>query len=131
MNSRVIAGIGLGLIVMAGVAACGDDGEATAAQGSFGAWAATPPMGWNSYDAFGDSVTEAEVLANARALQTTYLAHGYNMVVVDYRWYDPGAHSSDLKDRAGAPLTMDHWGRLLPAPNRFPSAAGGRGFYPL
>src|SRR5690242_3112007 len=27
--------------------------------------AQTPPMGWNSYDAFGDSVTEAETLANA------------------------------------------------------------------
>ena len=23
-------------------------------------------MGWNSYDTFGDSVTEAEILANAR-----------------------------------------------------------------
>ena len=27
--------------------------------------ALTPPMGWNSYDAFGDSVIEAEVLTNA------------------------------------------------------------------
>ena len=26
---------------------------------------------------------------------------------------------------------MDEWGRLLPAPNRFPSAAGGAGFRPL
>ena len=29
---------------------------------------------------------------------------------------------------AGAPLTMDGYGRLLPATNRFPSAAGGAGF---
>jgi hypothetical protein len=26
-------------------------------------WAPTPPMGWNSYDAWGTSVTEKEVLA--------------------------------------------------------------------
>jgi hypothetical protein len=26
-------------------------------------FAPTPPMGWNSYDAFGDTVTEGEVLA--------------------------------------------------------------------
>ena len=26
---------------------------------------------------------------------------------------------------------MDHYGRLMPAPNRFPSAAGGQGFKPL
>lgn len=31
---------------------------------AFWTWAATPPMGWNSYDSFGDSVTESEVLAD-------------------------------------------------------------------
>ena len=36
------------------------------AEPSYWSWAATPPMGWNSYDAWGSSVTEAEVLANAR-----------------------------------------------------------------
>ena len=91
----------------------------------------TPPMGWNSYDSFGDSVTEAEIMANAHYLKDHLLAYGWNYVVVDYRWYDPGAHSSDLRDRAGAKLAMDAWGRLLPAPNRFPSASAGQGFKPL
>jgi|GEM_PF-2751402 len=27
----------------------------------FHSWAATPPMGWNSWDCFGPTVTEAEV----------------------------------------------------------------------
>jgi alpha-galactosidase len=31
----------------------------------------------------------------------------------------------------GAPLTMDEYGRLLPAVNRFPSSANGAGFKPL
>jgi alpha-galactosidase len=34
----------------------------------------TPPMGWNSYDAFGDSVTEDEVMANAVYLNFEVLA---------------------------------------------------------
>ena len=33
------------------------------------ALALTPPMGWNSYDAFGDSVYETEVLSNAALAQ--------------------------------------------------------------
>lgn len=102
-----------------------------AAGPTFWTWAKTPPMGWNSYDAFGDSVTEDEVLANAQALRANMLRHGYDTVVVDYRWYDPGAHSSDLKDRAGARLAADGNGRLVPAPNRFPSAVDNRGFRPL
>ena len=47
--------------------------------------ALTPPMGWNSYDAFGDSVTEGEVLANARYLKEHLLAHGWQYVVIDFR----------------------------------------------
>jgi alpha-galactosidase len=130
MNSRMIAGIGLGLIVMAGAAAFGD--ETTG--GSFGAWAATPPMGWNSYDAFGDSVTEAEVLANARYMRDHLAGHGWKYVVVDFRWYDPQPTGNDAllnPMRLNAALSMDEFGRLVPAPNRFPSSVGGKGFGPL
>ena len=93
--------------------------------------ATTPPMGWNSYDSFGDSVTEEETLANARYQKEHLLAHGWTYVVVDYRWYDPGAHDNNPSGRAGAKLAADGFGRLLPAPNRFPSAADGKGFKPL
>ena len=96
--------------------------------------AATPPMGWNSYDAFGDSVTEDETLANARYVQLHLLPYGWDTVVVDYRWYDASPHANNSQTKAFAPLTMDANGRLLPAPNRFPSAAvevGGHGFKAL
>jgi alpha-galactosidase len=93
--------------------------------------ALTPPMGWNSYDAFGDNVVESEVLSNADYLAEKMQPFGWHIVVVDYRWYDPGAHNNNPNDRANAPLVMDQFGRLLPAPNRFPSAAGGTGFKPL
>jgi alpha-galactosidase len=91
-------------------------------------------MGWNSYDAFGDTVVEAEVLANARYMQDHLLSSGYKYVIVDFRWYDPDARGNDYRlnqDRTGAKLTADKYGRLQPAPNRFPSAADDRGFKPL
>jgi len=95
------------------------------------AFALAPPMGWNSYDTFGDSVTEAEVVANAEYMRDHLLSHGWNYVVVDFRWYDAGANSGDPNKRAGAQLTADEFGRLTPAVNRFPSADGGKGFGPL
>ena len=94
----------------------------------------TPPMGWNSYDAFGDSVTEAETLANAEFMRKKLLSHGWNTVVIDFRWYDPVITLDDrqlTKERTGATLTADHYGRLLPAPEKFPSAANGSGFQAL
>jgi alpha-galactosidase len=93
--------------------------------------AATPPMGWNSYDGYGDSVTEAEMRANAKAVAEKLKPFGWQFVVVDYRWYDPGAFNNDPGSRAGVDLTMDPNGRLMPSPNRFPSAAKGDGFKPL
>src|SRR5579862_5298741 len=89
--------------------------------------ALTPPMGWNSYDAFGDNVVESEVLANAHYVAAKLQPLGWDTVVVDYCWSDPGAHDNNRNARANAPLAADNFGRLLPAPNRFPSAADGAG----
>ncbi|HEY0188670.1 MAG TPA: glycoside hydrolase family 27 protein [Cellulomonas sp.] len=91
--------------------------------------AATPPMGWNSWDSFGTTVTEAEVLANARFLHEHLLAAGWDTVVVDIAWYDPTARAHGYNE--GAPHRLDGYGRQLPAENRFPSAAGDQGFAPL
>ena len=93
--------------------------------------ALTPPMGWNSYDAFGDNVVESEVMANARYVAEKMQHVGWDTVVVDYCWSDPGAHDNNRNARANAPLAMDAFGRLLPATNRFPSAVDGAGFKPL
>lgn len=92
--------------------------------------APTPPMGWNSYDAFGSSVTEDEFLANAAYVKAKLLPCGYDTVVVDFRWSDATAANYD-PNGIGGPLVADAFGRLLPAPNRFPSAADGKGFKPL
>jgi hypothetical protein len=97
---------------------------------SFAAEAPTPPMGWNSYDSFDDSVKESEVLAQAQVVHDSLAKLGWSYVVVDFRWYDPNAPASDQNSLTN-PLTMDANGRLLPATNRFPSASGGKGFQPL
>jgi alpha-galactosidase len=90
---------------------------------------ATPPMGWNSWDCYGTTVTEAEVLANAEFMAARLLPHGWDTVVVDIQWYEPTARAGGYNDNA--PLELDGSGRPQPVPHRFPSAAGKRGFAPL
>ena len=48
-----------------------------------------PPMGWNSWDCFGTTVTEEEVLANARFMAEHLAPFGWDTVVIDIDWYDP------------------------------------------
>ena len=86
-------------------------------------------MGWNSWDAYGTTVTESQVRANAEAMVRDFLRAGYRYVVVDIQWYQPTAQGHDYK--AGAALSMDEYGRLLPAVNKFPSAANNVGFKSL
>ncbi len=102
----------------------------TAETGAGKSPAATPPMGWNSYDAFGSSVTEAEFLENASYVKEKLLPSGYDTVVVDFRWADTTAANYD-PNGIGGPLVADEFGRLLPSPVRFPSAADGGGFKAL
>lgn len=94
------------------------------------AFAPTPPMGWNSYDFFDTTVTEADVLANAAALQEKLLPYGWHYVVVDIQWYAnrPNARREEYQYLPFGNLAMDQYGRLLPDPERFPSSAGGKGF---
>ncbi len=91
--------------------------------------APTPPMGWNSWDSFGTGVTEDETKANADYMAKHLKSHGWKYIVVDIQWSEPNPKSHGY--RPDARLTMDQFGRLQPAVNRFPSAANGAGFKPL
>lgn len=91
--------------------------------------AQTPPMGWNSWDCYGASVREDEVRGNAEYMASHLKKYGWEYVVVDIQWFEPNAKSDQYNPYA--PLVMDGHSRLMPAENRFPSAAGGRGFKPL
>lgn len=91
--------------------------------------AKTAPMGWNSWDCYGASVTEDIVRANADFMAKNLKQYGWEYIVVDIQWSEPTAESHEY--HPFAPLHMDEYGRLIPAENRFPSAAGGKGFKPL
>ncbi len=91
--------------------------------------APTPPMGWNSWDSFGTTITEDEVKANADYMAKNLKSHGWEYVVVDIQWSEQNPKTHGY--RPNADLAMDEYGRLIPAPNRFPSSAAGKGFKPL
>lgn len=87
------------------------------------------PMGWNSWDCYGPSVNEEIVKQNADFMAKHLKKYGWEYIVVDIQWSQPLA-----KVRAYDSFTelcMDEYSRLIPAENRFPSAAGGKGFAPL
>ena len=86
-------------------------------------------MGWNSWDSYGTTVRESHVRANADVMARDLAQYGWQYVVVDIQWYQPNAKGHGYE--AGARLAMDAYGRLLPAENKFPSAANGSGFKAL
>ncbi|MGA9118213.1 MAG: glycoside hydrolase family 27 protein [Bacteroidota bacterium] len=107
----------------------GQQTEQQVGRDATGPIAPSPPMGWNSWDVYGTSVTEEQVKATADAMALHLARFGWQYIVVDIEWYAPGAHGHTYDP--GAELTMDGYGRLMPAVNRFPSSAQGQGFKPL
>lgn len=66
----------------------------------------TPPMGWNSWNTFGDNISEALVFETAdRMAESGLLSCGYEYLVIDDCW--------SLRER-------DAQGRLVPDPQKFP-----------
>jgi alpha-galactosidase len=96
----------------------------------FHKWAQTPPMGWNSWDSYGPTVVEDEVKANADYMAKNLKKFGWQYIVVDIRWYVENDKSGGYNE-VDPRFVMDEYGRYLPALNRFPSAANGKGFKPL
>jgi len=94
-------------------------------------WALTPPMGWNSWDCFGPSVVESEVKANADYMAANLKEFGWEYVVVDIRWYVDNQTSGHYNSFDNSDFIYDEYGRYMPSPTRFPSAANGAGFKPL
>ena len=89
--------------------------------------APSPPMGWNSWDAFGFNINEADFRANAAVL-ATLKPLGWTYAVIDEGWYmeSPDGDKEETRD-----YRLDTHGLLIPAASRFPSSRGGAGFKPL
>src|SRR5271163_3262858 len=73
--------------------------------------ASTPPMGWNSWDAYAQNITEAQVKENADFVARDLKQYGWEYIVIDEGWYlpDPGASTEVNKG-----FVMDAYGRFLP-----------------
>tara|TARA_R110002051_G_scaffold267030_1_gene326998 strand:+ start:7044 stop:8441 length:1398 start_codon:yes stop_codon:yes gene_type:complete len=97
------------------------------AKTDFKKWAQTPPMGWNSWDCYGPTVTEQDIKANADYMATNLKAYGWEYIVVDIRWYveNTKSHGYNQKDPI---YVLDGYGRYMPASNKFPSAKKENGF---
>ena len=66
----------------------------------------TPPMGWNSWNTFGGSISDSLIRETARTMTDKgYLAAGYEYIVIDDCW--------SLRDRGPD-------GHLVPDPEKFP-----------
>lgn len=87
------------------------------------------PMGWNSWDCYGDMVNEEQLLGNAEYMRDNLKEFGWEYVVCDIQWSEPGATGHHYRNFTE--LCMDEYSRLIPAENRFPSSAGGKGFKPI
>jgi hypothetical protein len=92
------------------------------------ALAPTPPMGWNSWDAYGPTVNESQFRANMVVLAAQLKEFGWQYVVIDEGWYLQNPENVSMPETLR--YTLNPRGQYEPAPNRFPSAASS-GFKPL
>ncbi|KAK1323259.1 hypothetical protein QJS10_CPA02g00156 [Acorus calamus] len=91
-----------------------------------GGQASSPPRGWNSYDSFLWTISEATFLRNAEIVSKKLLPYGYEYVVVDYLWYR--RNTMGAYENSYGYDVLDEWGRVVPDPGRWPSSVGGKGF---
>ena len=108
-------------------------------------WSPTPPMGWNSFDAYGSRINEEQLRYHIDYVAENLKPYGYNYVILDYIWFhDEPGNWNNPKRRYGHPdvqldenrlpindMNMDEYGRFIPSPVRFPSSVDGKGFKPL
>jgi alpha-galactosidase len=91
--------------------------------------AATPPMGWNSWDSYGRTLNEGSIKASAKWMARHLKRFGWEYIVVDEGWYlaNLDANGNDNHTR----FEIDAYGRYVPVPARFPSAGKDFTFRPL
>ena len=110
------------VLALAGVAMAGQAGAQTKAKGTV---AATPPMGWNSWDAYGLTITEEQFRANVSVLAEKLKPFGWSYAVIDEGWF-----LKNPQDRPKPELLqyqIDANGRYIPVPARFSSAVNSAG----
>jgi hypothetical protein len=77
-------------------------------------------MGWNSWDAYGLTITEEQFRGNVSVLAKDLKPFGWNYAVIDEGWF-----FFNPQDRPRPNMlhyAIDSHGRYVPVPERFPSA---------
>jgi hypothetical protein len=77
-------------------------------------------MGWNSWDAYGLTITEPQFRDNVSVLAKTLKPFGWQYAVIDEGWFLK--NPKDLKSSEKVVYEVDANGRYNPVPERFPSA---------
>jgi len=85
--------------------------------------APTPPMGWNSWDSYGLTITEPSFRLNVVAEKNKLLPFGWNYAVIDEGWYFE--NPEDRETPKILRYAIDPHGRYVPVPARFPSSVLG------
>ncbi len=80
-------------------------------------------MGWNSWDSYGLTITEAEFRANVEVLHTKLQPFGWKYALIDEGWFFENPRDRDTPDKLV--YAIDRFGRYVPVPARFPSAGQG------
>ena len=84
-------------------------------------------MGWNSWDAYGLTIDEADFKANASVLADVQ-RYGWKYAVIDEGWYLANPFGKTLEEKQ---YLWNNNGLLIPVPSRFPDSVDGAGFKPL
>jgi hypothetical protein len=79
-------------------------------------------MGWNSWDAYGLTITEAQFRANVAVLRDKLLPFGWRYAVIDEGWFFENPEARPKPETLH--YAIDPHGRYVPVPARFPSAKG-------
>jgi hypothetical protein len=82
--------------------------------------AARPPMGWNSWDSYGLTITEAQFRDNVRVLDDSLKQFGWNYALIDEGWFLRNPEEISHPDHLL--YTIDSNGRYIPVADRFPSS---------
>lgn len=121
----------IGICLLTGFAFAHRRGNASAGDAEHGEslLAKTPPMGWNSWDGYGTTINEEQFKANAKWMAEHLKGFGWEYAVIDMEWFV--TNPTPEGNSKSSVYAMDANGRYIPAENRFPSAASGKGFKPL
>ena len=119
MSLRCVARVFLGLVTLV-VMASGQRSQGVAA---------TPPMGWNSWDSYGLTITEDQFRANVAVLATALKPYGWRYAVIDEGWFMENPQDRPHPEKLH--LLIDQYGRYIPTASRFPSSVADHGFTQL